>query len=48
VRHTCLVDRERMKMIIASIGTEGFRMIVTAIDAAKTTLQRMGKGWMQS
>lgn len=48
VRNSCLVDPNPMKTMIASIGTAGFRMILTPIDTAKTTLQTKGKGGMTS
>lgn len=37
-----------VKMMIASVGAGAFRMILTPIDTAKTTLQTMGKGGITS
>ena len=33
-----------VKMMVASVGAAGFRMVLTPIDTVKTTLQTLGKG----
>ena len=35
-----------VKMMVASVGAAGFRMILTPIDTVKMTLQTLGKGGM--